>query len=207
MDSPPPAPLLGQDLPVELMNTVWADRHGRYDALGSIPEAAGWLAAVSPRLDPALSAVADELSTDAVGQLRELRDAMRRIAADITADPRERAASPTPDTGTALEALNRSSARASSWPVLEVDADGTVTRRLRTSGSTEDLLVATLAADGVAFFSRWGDTDLRACLAPGCVLYFVKDHPRREWCSAGCGNRARAARHYSRHGRRGTAPA
>jgi predicted RNA-binding Zn ribbon-like protein len=30
-------------------------------------------------------------------------------------------------------------------------------------------------------------------------LYFVKRHPRREWCSAGCGNRARVARHYHRH--------
>jgi predicted RNA-binding Zn ribbon-like protein len=36
--------------------------------------------------------------------------------------------------------------------------------------------------------------DLRACGAPGCVLMFVKDHPRREWCSVACGNRARQAR-------------
>jgi len=40
---------------------------------------------------------------------------------------------------------------------------------------------------------------LRACQAPGCVLYFVRDHPRREWCSTTYGNRARAARHYRRH--------
>ncbi|HEY0690395.1 MAG TPA: CGNR zinc finger domain-containing protein [Kribbella sp.] len=26
----------------------------------------------------------------------------------------------------------------------------------------------------------------------------MKDHPRREWCSTTCGNRARAARHYAR---------
>ena len=31
---------------------------------------------------------------------------------------------------------------------------------------------------------------LRACEAPGCVLMFAKDHPRRTWCSAACGNRA-----------------
>jgi len=37
---------------------------------------------------------------------------------------------------------------------------------------------------------------LHACYAPGCVLYFVRSHPRREWCSNACGNRARAARHY-----------
>ena len=39
---------------------------------------------------------------------------------------------------------------------------------------------------------------LRACYAPGCVLYFIKTHPRREWCSVACGNRVRAARHYQR---------
>jgi predicted RNA-binding Zn ribbon-like protein len=39
---------------------------------------------------------------------------------------------------------------------------------------------------------------LRACYAPGCVLYFMKTHPRREWCSVACGNRVRAARHYQR---------
>ncbi|MEV8411642.1 CGNR zinc finger domain-containing protein, partial [Streptomyces niveus] len=28
--------------------------------------------------------------------------------------------------------------------------------------------------------------------------FFVRSHPRREWCSADCGNRARVARHYRR---------
>ena len=40
--------------------------------------------------------------------------------------------------------------------------------------------------------------ELRACHAPGCVLLFLKDHPRRAWCSDACGNRARQARHYAR---------
>jgi predicted RNA-binding Zn ribbon-like protein len=30
------------------------------------------------------------------------------------------------------------------------------------------------------------------------VLVFLKQHPRREWCSAACGNRARQAGHYRR---------
>jgi predicted RNA-binding Zn ribbon-like protein len=34
--------------------------------------------------------------------------------------------------------------------------------------------------------------------APGCVLLYVSDHPRRQWCSNACGNRARQARHYRR---------
>ena len=61
----------------------------------------------------------------------------------------------------------------------------------------EERRLGELAAEAVRFFGS--DPQLRACLAPGCVLYFVKDHPRREWCGPACGNRARAARHYRRH--------
>jgi len=32
--------------------------------------------------------------------------------------------------------------------------------------------------------------------APGCALFFLKDHPRRERCNPACGNRVRAARAY-----------
>jgi predicted RNA-binding Zn ribbon-like protein len=39
---------------------------------------------------------------------------------------------------------------------------------------------------------------LRACAAPGCMLFYRKDHPRRAWCSPRCSNRVRAARHYAR---------
>jgi len=38
-----------------------------------------------------------------------------------------------------------------------------------------------------------------ACGGPGCVPYFTKKDPRRAYCSAGCGNRARVARHYRLH--------
>ncbi|HEY5833083.1 MAG TPA: CGNR zinc finger domain-containing protein [Streptomyces sp.] len=47
--------------------------------------------------------------------------------------------------------------------------------------------------------SRRPERDLlRACPAPRCVRYFVKQHPRREWCRPSCGNRARVARHSAR---------
>ncbi|MFH8386379.1 CGNR zinc finger domain-containing protein [Kitasatospora sp. NPDC018058] len=55
-----------------------------------------------------------------------------------------------------------------------------------------------LAHDTAALLTGPLAADLRACHGPGCVLFFVKDHPRREWCGPGCGNRARAARHYHR---------
>jgi len=55
-----------------------------------------------------------------------------------------------------------------------------------------------VAASGVALLSGQQRSLLRACRAPGCILFFVQNHARREWCSAECGNRARVARHSRR---------
>jgi predicted RNA-binding Zn ribbon-like protein len=69
----------------------------------------------------------------------------------------------------------------------------------RTAHSPALAAVAAIAEEAVALFAGPDRRLLRACHAPGCVLYFVRNHPRREWCSDGCGNRARVARHYQRH--------
>jgi predicted RNA-binding Zn ribbon-like protein len=58
--------------------------------------------------------------------------------------------------------------------------------------------LAGVAEDAIQLLAGDDAASLRACHAPGCVLYFVKTHPRRQWCSVACGNRARAARHYQR---------
>jgi predicted RNA-binding Zn ribbon-like protein len=68
--------------------------------------------------------------------------------------------------------------------------------------SRADIVVATLAADAIHLITGPLRGDLRACRAPGCVLMFLKGHPRREWCCNACGNRARQARHYDRTRRR-----
>jgi len=70
------------------------------------------------------------------------------------------------------------------------------TRPRRASAARSAL--AQLGQDAVELLTGPAAVRLRACNAPGCVLYFVKTHPRREWCSEGCGNRVRAARHYQR---------
>ena len=42
-------------------------------------------------------------------------------------------------------------------------------------------------------------TAIRRCAHPACVLYFYDPSGRRRWCSmTGCGNRAKAQRHYKR---------
>jgi predicted RNA-binding Zn ribbon-like protein len=79
--------------------------------------------------------------------------------------------------------------------VLEADGDAVAaTIRADTTGVHDDLA----ARESITLLGGPDAAKLRACHAPGCVLYFVKTHPRREWCSIACGNRARAARHYDK---------
>lgn len=197
----PSAPLLGQALPVELMNTIWSDRHGVHDSLTSIGDAQRWIVTLGPRLSAGPLADAPTLDDDGLARLRDLRDALRRIAAERTSDPREHARSAMSDLGRAVQTVNEHARLARTWPTLELTEGGGVARGSGTAGSPDALLVSTIATEAIELFGPWDDLELRACLAPGCVLYFIKDHPRREWCSIGCGNRARAARHYARHGR------
>jgi predicted RNA-binding Zn ribbon-like protein len=102
-------------------------------------------------------------------------------------------------TRASLEIINRASADAvrspiARWrrdapPVADVDLHGT---------SRAQIVLGAFAVDAIDLLTGAHRRDLRACGAPGCVLLFLKDHPRREWCSATCGNRARQARHYAR---------
>ncbi|MEU7530006.1 ABATE domain-containing protein [Saccharothrix sp. NPDC042600] len=169
--------------PVRLMNTVWADRSGPHDDLTTTEGLTTWLG----------GAPADAADLEA---FRALRQALRDLAATITDDTREIAAGRDPDA--AVAAVNAAVRRAATWPQLTVE-DGDLVRRTTTdtAGRPAEVLAAT-AAEAVELFTGPDHALLRACYAPGCVLYFVKDHPRREWCSPGCGNRVRAARHYRR---------
>jgi predicted RNA-binding Zn ribbon-like protein len=200
------APVLGEPLPVELMNTVWADRDGVHDALRTPGGALAWLRAVGPRLASRAPEAAAWLGADrpaglaeAAARLRELRDALRRLAAEATGDPRPAAESPVGDREAALAVLNRTCGAAPVRPVLRWPAGQDPTRAVHTDGPAGRALVAMLAGQAVDLFAGEARPLLRSCLAPGCVLYFVRSHPRREWCSGACGNRARVARHYRRH--------
>jgi predicted RNA-binding Zn ribbon-like protein len=200
------APLLGEPLPVELMNTVWADRDGVHDALATPEQGLAWLRAVRDRLPPAPPAVPawlrepwpDDIAP-AVEQVRLLRDAVRRLAAEATDDPRPAAESATPGRAEALRVLDLACAAAPMWSGLRWAEGGEPRRELHSAAAPGQVLLAALAEGAVALFAGGRTAGLRACLAPGCVLYFVKQHPRRGWCSAACGNRARVARHYRRH--------
>src|SRR4051812_32131450 len=165
------APVRDEPLAVELMNTIWADRTGVHDALATTELARGWLSAHSDQLD--------SLTLPRLSSLRELRDSARTLATG-TAIGRE----------AAIRTVN-GHVRAH-WTELRWD-DGPVAAPKASGASGEQLLGALAEAIVQALTAEY---ELRACTAPGCVLFYARVHDRREWCSAACGNRARVARHY-----------
>ena len=192
--------LLGEPLPVELMNTISFARDGVHDALTTDSDTADWLGAIGDRLTAAsgtpFTRPTEDEGRPVAARLRALRDALRLLAAEATADPRPPAGPALPTRAKAIETVNE---LAAAWPQLVWPPDAAPARAYRAPGGPVDLAVALIAHQGVELFTGDGRERLRACLAPNCVLFFAKDHPRREWCSAGCGNRARVARHYRRH--------
>lgn len=184
-----------EPLPVRLMNTVWADRHGVHDDLTSVDRLRHWFARTG-------LAGAAQLGSADLAAFRRLRDATRRIAAHVTDDDRPAVPGGSDDLGPddlgrALSALNADAATCA--PALVLDDAGRPVLRWHPGPREADRSRAELALAAARLLGSEEAGLLRACHGPGCVLYFRKDHPRRGWCSAGCGNRARVARHYERH--------
>ncbi|MFF5231810.1 CGNR zinc finger domain-containing protein [Dactylosporangium sp. NPDC000521] len=194
-----------EPLPVELMNTVRADRDGVHDTIADPAAAARWLREARPAAEAQGGTEVGIAGWETVAELRDLRDALRVLAAAATGDDREAAASHPGDLAAAVTVVNRACARAPSWSELHWPDPGGGEgaagpwRTARTAHAPALAAVAAIAEEAVALFAGPDRALLRACRAPGCVLYFIRNHPRREWCSDGCGNRARVARHYQRH--------
>jgi predicted RNA-binding Zn ribbon-like protein len=177
-----------EPLAVRLMNTVWANRDGVHDALDTVAQLQQWARQCGVRPSTGLTR-AD------LDRARSLRDALRRAAADLLDDSRRGAVSARLTAGEALKVLN--GFLATCVPELRAEDGPGMRRDWRTSVSgfeRELVMVALEASDLLAK----GHAGLGACHGPGCVLYFERVPARREWCSGGCGNRARVARHYRR---------
>ncbi|MER5311278.1 ABATE domain-containing protein [Streptomyces sp. NPDC002773] len=184
------APLLGEPLPIELGNATYAVRGRLVDGLQTVEHVTAWFRDNRHRFavpltdeDLALGSERDLTAT------RALRDAVRTLIGVAVRGgdaPRE-----------AVETINEQVRTAPRWRELSWDEGPRALAR----ASVDHLATARaeIAQHAVDLFGGGEIEQLRACHAPGCVLYFLKDHPRREWCSAGCGNRARAARHYERN--------
>lgn len=185
-----------ESLSLRFANTHYAVRGQARDGIDTPELLRAWLAQHAGELG--LTPVAPRVDRTAVLAFIELREAIRElIAFTVRApDPGDSERAHVHEDAVAL--LNRLSAGAPSWPTL-VRADRRFHVVERTAGDTRTSALAVLARDAITLLGGELRRDLRACGAPGCVLFFVKDHPRREWCSPACGNRARAARHYLRH--------
>ena len=181
-------PLGDEPVAIELHNTVYATSGTVVDGLADQASVKAWLEALAERL-PAGGDRSQPWPT--ADSLVALRDAVRvalQAAADGTAQDEA-----------ALEAINRASALAPRSPIAARRPDGDLVAATDFHGASRaDVIVGALAADAIDLLTGPRRGDLRTCHAPGCVLMFLKDHPRREWCSNACGNRARQARHYRR---------
>jgi predicted RNA-binding Zn ribbon-like protein len=175
-------PLRDEPLAIELHNTLFMADGVPHDGLA----APGWLEALGERLPTGGRGGGPTLE-----DLIALRDPVRaalRATLDRTAHD--------PDV---LAALNRTAARAPQSPIAVWHRGADPTPGVDHHGASRaDVVLAALAADAIALVTGPDATQLGACHAPGCVLMFLKSHPRREWCSNACGNRARQARHYRR---------
>lgn len=182
------SPLFGEPLAIEFANTHYAVRGQFREGIGTPAHLAAWLRDKSAALG--LEAADLHVGEAEVATFRALRAAIRGLCrACVDGCPGDDAH---------VEMLNAAAAAAPRWPQLCcVGAAYAVSEHIHVKGA--DATLAAIARDAIAILGGPLRTQIRACQAPGCVLFFVKDHPRREWCSAACGNRARAARHYRRH--------
>jgi predicted RNA-binding Zn ribbon-like protein len=179
-------PVRTEPLALELHNTLYASGGKACDGLASEDSTAAWLDALVDRL-PSAGRGRGPARTELIRLRGAVREALHSVLEGRA------------PTRASLEIINRASAGAprspvARWrraapPVADVD---------RHDASRAQVVLATLAADAIDLLTGPHRQDVRACGAPGCVLLFLKDHPRREWCSAACGNRARQARHYAR---------
>ena len=165
------------------------------DAIGSGPALARWLASVGHPIGDGV------VSDQVVEQFRATRDALRRLAWEATGDDRPAATPSVTDVDSAIGVLNAACALAPSWSQLEQVGQWPPQRALYSHHKAEEVRLSLIAEEGVRLFSGEGLAELMACRAPGCVQYYLRQHPRQAWCSSGCGNRARVARHYERHHR------
>jgi predicted RNA-binding Zn ribbon-like protein len=180
-------PLRDEPVAIELHNTVYAAGGELRDGLGDAASAAAFVRAIAPRLMPDGLPAGEGPSA---AELVALRDAVRAALVAAVAGALPGRAS--------VDAINAAAARTAVSPRAVV-RDGRVARAVDRHGAARaDVVLAAFAADAIDLLSGPLRDEIRACGAPGCVLLYVRDHPRRQWCSNACGNRARQARHYRR---------
>ncbi|GIH75727.1 CGNR zinc finger domain-containing protein [Planobispora longispora] len=185
---------------LEFVSTVRAARSGPVDVLADVEGMTRWGREHAAELGLGSGFTAtEELRREVV----ELRQAVRSLFAKAVAPGPASAADAhrLPDFAESLDLVNAAARAVPLAPRLEWPAgESPAARNVPVSEADESSRMrAALASAAIALLAGPEREQLRTCPAPRCVLYFVKEHARQEWCSVGCGNRARAARHYRQH--------
>ncbi|WP_405895563.1 ABATE domain-containing protein [Streptomyces sp. NBC_00104] len=188
-------PLSGEPLPLDLVNTTYikGGMRGRLvDALTRPADLDAWLETHAERFSPALAHPLRQAAPSRpahVDAFLELRRALRELCAVRTSG-----GAPDP---AHLDVVNATARLALQWQELTAEPGFPTVQRWLESDPRR-VALGEVAAAAVSLFGGERAERLRACAAPGCILYFVQSHARREWCTAGCGNRVRVARHSRR---------
>lgn len=174
-------PLVGEPVAMDLLNTRWIGAGAEHDLLDSLDGLRQWLAETG--LDARF-----EADRAALDRVLRVRDTLRRLMAE-PGEPGARA-----DLNDALahgfvrRRLLEGAAGGPGVPGFDVEFDD------------PSWGPAWTAADG--YLDLLGSPErIRGCANPACVLVFfdTSKNGTRRWCSmAGCGNRAKAARHQAR---------
>lgn len=188
---------MGEHLPIEMANTLYAVRGEPRDGLSTTDHLGAWLRDNRAKLrtdltDDDLLAVT---SAD-LGISRRLRNAVHELLTAEVSGGRP------PELAVAV--VNRVARSVPRWPQLRWGELPSIESGTR--GRPVPAALAEVADSAVDLFAGPHRSLIRVCRAPGCVLFFLKDHPRRTWCSAGCGNRARVARYHARRLAEGDVP-
>lgn len=185
---PQPAPGAEQYVVLDFVDSAMALPGGQFiDLLGTPAAASRWL--VERGLAPADA----QLREMCAARLRALREHLRSLCAarvdGIAALP------------AALSAVNDALSRVPTADLLYWDEnDGPYRAAPHPVSEILDHALATLAANAADLLTGPDAERLTACDSAPCTRYLLR-HGRRHWCSTRCGDRARAARAYSRRTR------
>lgn len=188
---PVPVPVTGEPLALELVNTTFIDgglRGRLIDALTTPGQLKAWVVSHHERFSPDLQALLPEAiyNPETLGRFLELRSALRACLTAVTGG-----STPEPDEAATV---NRFAAEGAFRLALTPGRPVAIRRRWPTDDPLTNAL-GEIAADACELLMPDRIGKVKACPAPGCILFFEKSHPRREWCSPACGNRVRVARH------------
>ncbi|WP_369223501.1 CGNR zinc finger domain-containing protein [Streptomyces sp. R39] len=180
-----PRPLIGEPLPLDLLNSRWIDESGEHDLL-EYPGGVGiWLSSAG--------------LADTAPHNQETLDALLATRTALAALLDGKA-----DSAQAVDGLNETLRHGRLRRRLGPEGPETVI-----DTDSPSWLPAWKAADAYLRLLEENPGRIRKCANSECVLHFydISKSGGRRWCSmAVCGNRTKARRHYTRHKRSAPVP-